>query len=45
MKYCDLEPNGGGVTLFAGHYAPDGKYLEFIKKKIKNILKFAKHKR
>ena len=32
-EYCDLEPNGGGVTLFAGHYAPDGKYLEFIKEK------------
>ena len=44
-EYCDLEPNGGGVTLFAGHYAPDGKYLEFIKEKVKNILKFAKHKR
>lgn len=43
--YCDLEPNGGGITGFAGHYAPPGEnYLEFIKDKIENILKFAKHK-
>lgn len=44
-EYCDLEPYHGGVTLFAGHYAPpDGNHLEFIKGKIENILKFAKHK-
>lgn len=41
--YCDLEPNGGGITLFAGHYAPPGtKHLEFIKMKIENLLRFAK---
>lgn len=43
-EYCDLEPNGGGITLFAGHYAPPGKYLEYIKERIENVLKFAKHK-
>jgi hypothetical protein len=41
-EYCGLEPNEGGATLFAGHYAPEGKYLEFIKERIENILRFAK---
>lgn len=43
-EYCGLEPNGGGATLFAGHYAPNGKYLELIKNRMESILKFAKYK-
>ncbi len=43
-EYCELEPYHGGITLFAGHYAPNGKHLEFIKEKIEIILKFGKLK-
>lgn len=39
--YCDLEPYGGAITLFAGHYVhQNGKHFELIKTKIENILKF-----
>jgi hypothetical protein len=40
QEYCDLEPNGGGITLFAGHTVnQNGNHLEFIKAKIESILK------
>lgn len=37
-EYCKLEPEKGMATLFAGHYAPADKYLEFIKERVENIL-------
>lgn len=42
QEYCDLEPSGGGITLFAGSAVQhNGNHLEFIKNKIENILKTA----
>jgi len=44
-EYCNLEPDSGGITLFAGYAVhQNGAHLEFIKERIGNVLKYAESK-